>query len=66
MRRLFLGALGVSVLPGLTQAVSGTSTVGFLDAVIASTGQAEPQRTSDYLFAPGLTYLNTASLGPTP
>lgn len=65
-RRLFLGALGVSVLPGLAQAVSEASTVGLLDAVTASTGQAEPQPTSDYLLAPGLTYLNTASLGPTP
>ena len=65
-RRLFLGTLGVGVVPGLTQAISGTSNVGVLDAVTASTGQAEPQRASDYLLAPGLTYLNTASLGPTP
>jgi selenocysteine lyase/cysteine desulfurase len=53
-RRGFIGALGVSVLPGLTQTVSGSQTV------------AEPRPEPEYLFAPGLTYLNTASLGPTP
>jgi selenocysteine lyase/cysteine desulfurase len=68
-RRRFLGVLGVSVLPGLTQTVSGRSSAGRLYGAIANTGQgeqAEPPTDSEYLFAPGLTYLNTASLGPTP
>jgi selenocysteine lyase/cysteine desulfurase len=68
-RRRFLGILGVSVLPGLTQTVSGRSSAGRLYGAIANTGQgeqAEPPTDSEYLFAPGLTYLNTASLGPTP
>jgi selenocysteine lyase/cysteine desulfurase len=53
-RREFLAGLGLASATGL----AGCATT--------QTVTTAPEPPSDYGFAPGLTYLNTASLGPTP
>ena len=62
-RRKFLAAMGAAVA---TPGALGTRVVfpHSPASEITSAGQAQSQ--GEYLLAPGLTYLNTASLGPTP
>ncbi len=57
-RRRFLGTLGISAVPAITASASSPDASQSSGAVRGAE--------SPYLFAPGLTYLNTASLGPTP
>ena len=59
-RRRFLGTLGVTAIPAITPAAAAGEF-----SPRPPQGAAE-QGDSPYLFASGLTYLNTASLGPTP
>lgn len=60
-RRRFLGNLGVTAIPALTAAaVTGACSPR------AARDTADDPSVSPYLFASGLTYLNTAALGPTP
>lgn len=58
-RRDFIGALGTASAAGLVTSAVPLTTLG------ADSGPTRPAQ-SEYLIAPGLTYLNTASLGPTP
>jgi selenocysteine lyase/cysteine desulfurase len=60
-RRLFLGSLGATAIPAIAPAADA----GVVQPPSADTGTDRPGD-APYLFAPGLTYLNTASLGPTP
>jgi selenocysteine lyase/cysteine desulfurase len=63
-RRRFLSAVGVGSIAGVTRAPSALRADDIHQAP-SSAGAPEPSVRSEYLLAPGLTYLNTASLGPT-
>jgi hypothetical protein len=54
-RRRFLAGIGVASMAGLARSATGPEKIN-----------VEQARQSDYLLAPGMTYLNTASLGATP
>lgn len=57
-RRGFLAAIGAASMAGAAQTTAATPHTADINQA-ASTAQSE------YLFTPGLTYLNTAALGPT-
>ena len=65
-RRAFLASLGALSTVGLAPNVAWATT----DASRSNSGDLQPSRglaaASDFAFAPGLTYLQTGSLGPTP
>ena len=63
-RRAFLASLGATAAAHLSPWTSATPPASTAGAGEQATGTQEAQ--SEYLLAPGLTYLNTATLGPTP
>jgi selenocysteine lyase/cysteine desulfurase len=65
-RRRFLSALGMTSIAGVAHAAPAVLHAGEIDDATSTSGQATQAAQSEYLFAPGLTYLNTAALGPTP
>jgi selenocysteine lyase/cysteine desulfurase len=65
-RRRFLSALAMTSMAGVAHAAPAGRRAGDIDDATSTCGQATQAVQSEYLFAPGLTYLNTAALGPTP
>jgi selenocysteine lyase/cysteine desulfurase len=65
-RRRFLVSIGAASMASVAGSGSGSGSAPALDRSRSpSPGEAQAAP-SEYLLAPGLTYLNTASLGPTP
>jgi isopenicillin-N epimerase len=65
-RRRFIAALGVSSIPGMPRAAPAALHADDIDQATSRPRAGEQIPQSEYLLAPGLTYLNTASLGLTP
>ena len=64
-RRRFLSAFGMTSIAGVASA-RAVLRAGGIDQATSPSGRGAQTVQSEYLFGPGLTYLNTAALGPTP